>query len=400
MQAIETTRLPLPRPSTGPMVEVAGEGLRAWQSNGGSTRGHPARALPHSFEVALQEAGELTRLILVGVFALFADASSEAPGTVGASVHLYNGKELVFRLDLLNGRHYHDGTILGADPLHPGDGSSLEKAEETEVDGRRVRLDKLTIDVPAGTQATTLRFKDLGSPASFLIVDILVESRKEAGCPFRARGGGIPLSELASIVRLGDRPRFERALAQLESSIAKAEDLDEARGQALLFLAVVSAATLELGAGKEMHRVQLEAARSFEECPTRDALSSSCLEMVRQVTESVMAPADDPASKIVDRALALVERNFARQVTDTTIAVQLGLSTSHFRFLFRQATGQPFHRYLVSLRLEKARLLLSERGLPVGAVAETVGFAGVSHFSRAFHQKFGVSPTSVRRFSA
>ena len=79
------------------------------------------------------------------------------------------------------------------------------------------------------------------------------------------------------------------------------------------------------------------------------------------------------------------------------MAQQLGLSTSHFRYLFKQATGQPFHKYLVSLRLEKARRMLVEQGLPVSTVAKAVGFSALSHFSRAFAQRFSVSPTSLRR---
>jgi len=220
------------------------------------------------------------------------------------------------------------------------------------------------------------------------------------GCPFREGSGGVPLSELAAVVRLADRPRFERALTQLEISIRATEDLDEARGQALLFLAVVSSATLEMGAGKEMHRVQLEASRDLEACASVAEVSRITLGFLRRVTVGIMTPADDPSRKIVDRALAIVERNFAKHLSDATVAAQLGLSTSHFRYLFRQATGQPFHRYLISFRLEKARMLLVERGMPVGTVAEAVGFGGVSHFSRAFSQKFKVSPANVRRLSA
>jgi AraC family transcriptional regulator len=95
--------------------------------------------------------------------------------------------------------------------------------------------------------------------------------------------------------------------------------------------------------------------------------------------------------------LALVERNFARQLTDASIAQQLGLSTSHFRYLFRQATGQPFHKYLIALRLEKARQMLIEEDSAVGAVARAVGFTGLAHFTRAFVLRFNATPSTVRR---
>jgi len=93
----------------------------------------------------------------------------------------------------------------------------------------------------------------------------------------------------------------------------------------------------------------------------------------------------------------MVERNYAKNLTDASVAATLGLSTSHFRFLFKESTGQPFHKFLVSLRLEKARQMLVEQEIAVSAVAKAVGFAGLSHFSRAFAQRFQVSPTSIRR---
>ncbi|RYG22738.1 AraC family transcriptional regulator, partial [bacterium] len=198
-------------------------------------------------------------------------------------------------------------------------------------------------------------------------------------------------------VRMGDRVRFDRALDQLAVSLKAASDLDEARGQALTFLSMVTAAMLESGGDRSLHRETLEAAREL------DTLQSSLdvAEAVRRRSEIVAAPRfgefGGPSAHLVDRALNLVDRNFAKDLTDASVAQQLGLSTSHFRFLFKQATGQPFHKYLVSLRLEKARRMLVEQGLPVGTVAKAVGFSALSHFSRAFAQRFSVSPTSLRR---
>ena len=100
----------------------------------------------------------------------------------------------------------------------------------------------------------------------------------------------------------------------------------------------------------------------------------------------------------MDKALAYVERNYARSLTDAAVARHLGLSTSHFRYLFRQATGQPFHKYVIAARLEKAHQLLMEmEPASVGTIAKAVGFAGLSHFSRAFTQRFNASPANVRR---
>lgn len=217
------------------------------------------------------------------------------------------------------------------------------------------------------------------------------------GCPFHSDHGGIALSEISGIVRCGDRVRMAKAIEQLESSLLRTEDLDEARGEGLTFLAMVTAATMEMGGSRAMHRVQLDAARKLEFAQDQREVA----DVVRDMVESILAPLFDPANTpsqiLIDQALAYLAKNYHRDLTDELVARELGLSTSHFRHLFREATGQPFRRYLMSVRLERARQLIIEGEMPISEVAVEVGFTGLAHFSRAFAQRFAVSPTLLRR---
>lgn len=370
-----------------------------WQSNGGDYRGHPARALPYSLEIPLGGlSGEIKRLEVFGVLALHAESDHEAAGTFGATIQILGEREIVFRQDLVNGRHYDDATDLKSVSRQNGDGTSVESVGTIEVEGQTVRVDRLSIDLPNLSEARSLIFKDLGSSASFLIFDIFVETEEVKACPFHSRSGQIPLREVASIVRVGDRRRFAKALDQLLDGIQAATDLDEGRGQALTFLAVVTAGMLESGGARSLHRIQLEAARRFEQLQDLDEIAEEARGLCEKIAEPLFAAQDaSPSAHLVDKALAIVERNYAKNLTDAIVASQLGLSTSHFRFLFKQATGNPFHKYLVAVRLEKARQLLLENEMPVSQVASAVGFTGLSHFSRAFTQRFSASPTSIRR---
>jgi AraC-like DNA-binding protein len=176
--------------------------------------------------------------------------------------------------------------------------------------------------------------------------------------------------------------------------------LDEARGQALTFLAMVTAAMLEMGGSRAMHRLQLDAAREFDRVSDRDGLAAVARRYVEEVSGDLFPEPQGPSSHLVDRALSIVDRHFARNLSDTAVANQLGLSTSHFRHLFREATGQPFHKYVVAMRLEKARTMLVEEEMAISAVAKAVGFTGLSHFSRAFTQRFSASPSHIRRGAA
>jgi AraC-like DNA-binding protein len=373
-------------------------GLPGWQSNGGPHRGHPARSLPQSIEIPVpDEGGILSKIQIVGVFALYASHLNEAAGTMGASIQIAGEQLTEARFDLLNSRHYRDATDLNPLNLRSGDGTSLETIGTVLLGGVETRVDLFSIDLHDAVHPTKIIFRDLGSPASFVLFDVLLGFTDPYGCPFHSHGGGISLADIASIVRLGDRVRLSAALDQLCDSLPKAEDLDEARGQALTFLSMVTAATLEMGGSRSMHRVLLEAARELDQLHTAEKIGERSRQWVEEVAPGIFRDAQTPTSKLVDKALQLVDRNFARDLTDAVVASQLGLSTSHFRFLFKQATGQPFHKYLIAIRLEKARTMLVEQQIGVTAVAEAVGFAGLSHFSRAFAQRFHVSPTAIRK---
>lgn len=145
-----------------------------------------------------------------------------------------------------------------------------------------------------------------------------------------------------------------------------------------------------------MHRLQLEAARRLERADSNEGILEVARECVAEAVGDLFERNTGANDRLIDRALGMVERQFAKPLTDAMVASQLGLSPSHFRFLFRQATGQPFHKYLIAVRLERAKKLLTEQGLAVSDVASAVGFSGLSHFSRAFSQRFNISPTQVR----
>jgi AraC-like DNA-binding protein len=386
---------PLPPKGLQEQEAIPLSGRPGWASNGGPTQKHPGRALPSLLEFAAEppEGTQLAAIRLIGVLGRF--ASCEPSGTVGATVLMGEGPA-TFRVDLLNGRHYEDPSRPNPLDRGNGDGTCLRTLGLADWEGESFRLDELEMEVPPGTSAERILFRDLGTPAMFVLFEIGLGWKPVPGCPFHSGHGGVPLSELGSVIRLRDRVRFRRAVEQLEEAIRHTPDLDEARGEALTFIAVSAAATLELGAPRSMHRLQLEAARALDRAASTREILAETRKMLDRAVGALFEQGDTPNERLIDRALEIVDRQYARPLTDAKVAEQLGLSPSHFRYLFRQAMGQPFHKYLISTRLERARVLLTEQALPVSEVAAAVGFSGLSHFSRTFTQRFGVRPTQVR----
>ncbi len=102
--------------------------------------------------------------------------------------------------------------------------------------------------------------------------------------------------------------------------------------------------------------------------------------------------------RAVADALAFIHANYAQELSLPDIAGAVHLSPFHLARLFKQSLGVSPHQYLIQLRVNSARWLLSagsgERSL--AQLANAVGFADQSHLTRHFKRVLGVTPRQLR----
>ena len=103
-----------------------------------------------------------------------------------------------------------------------------------------------------------------------------------------------------------------------------------------------------------------------------------------------------PLMRRIDRAIELIETEYARALTLGELAATAGLSTYYFARAFQRFVGVPPHRYLTGVRLRHAAQML-DAGAAVTFTCYEVGFGSLSHFVTAFRKRFGVVPSAARR---
>lgn len=106
-----------------------------------------------------------------------------------------------------------------------------------------------------------------------------------------------------------------------------------------------------------------------------------------------------PQERYIRRAKQYIEDNYPFEVTVERIAAHVGLERSYLYRLFREQVGCSPSRYLRQFRLERAAALLRESELPIAEIGLQVGFADLSHFYRAFSEKYKTSPKRFREAS-
>jgi AraC family transcriptional regulator len=96
-------------------------------------------------------------------------------------------------------------------------------------------------------------------------------------------------------------------------------------------------------------------------------------------------------------AKAYIEENLGADLAVEVIARAAGMSAFHFAHAFSDAVGMPPHRYVMRRRLEMAKALLRETQLPLGQIAQRVGYSSASHFSVGFQKLMQLSPSEYRK---
>jgi AraC-like DNA-binding protein len=98
-------------------------------------------------------------------------------------------------------------------------------------------------------------------------------------------------------------------------------------------------------------------------------------------------------------------RDYATAYFDQPLALEdlaraAALSPNHLLRTFRQVFGVTPHQYLTDLRLERARALLTQTGLPITEICLAVGFESLGSFSSLFRRRYGLAPRHLRQLEA
>lgn len=106
------------------------------------------------------------------------------------------------------------------------------------------------------------------------------------------------------------------------------------------------------------------------------------------------------ASQEIAQLLDYIEENLDSDLSLETLAATAHMSTRHLSRRFRQITGATAAQWVKQRRLDAARRLLEETGMPVAQIAQAVGFSSVVTFRQGFVAAFDTTPQSYRhRFS-
>jgi AraC-like DNA-binding protein len=96
------------------------------------------------------------------------------------------------------------------------------------------------------------------------------------------------------------------------------------------------------------------------------------------------------------RAKQYLTDNLSSEIRLEDVAAAAGLSPYHFCRQFKQATGVSPLRYVLEMRIERARRLIVDTDNSIVDVSLSLGFSSQSHFTVIFRKLTGLTPRRYR----
>ncbi len=92
-----------------------------------------------------------------------------------------------------------------------------------------------------------------------------------------------------------------------------------------------------------------------------------------------------------------IEQHYSEQIQTSELAKRYNIDRSYFYRLFKKFTGLSPEKYIISLRMQRAKLLISATDLPLTTISTYVGYENYPPFFSMFKKIIGVSPNEYRK---
>ena len=121
------------------------------------------------------------------------------------------------------------------------------------------------------------------------------------------------------------------------------------------------------------------------------------LGQIHSLTKQRSFEPEDITESIINKARIIFRTNIDKDIAMEKIAEELNVSYAWFRKAFKTYTGIAPNQYLLQLKVEKAKMLLTDHSKSIKTIAFSLNFESAFYFSKLFKEKTGASPKQYRK---
>ena len=101
--------------------------------------------------------------------------------------------------------------------------------------------------------------------------------------------------------------------------------------------------------------------------------------------------------ELLEKILDFINESIYEPITIFEICQKFSLSRSSLQILFKENMDTTPKKYIINLKLEKSCQMIREEKYTISNIALMLGFNSIHYFSRAFTQKYSISPSEYAK---
>lgn len=101
--------------------------------------------------------------------------------------------------------------------------------------------------------------------------------------------------------------------------------------------------------------------------------------------------------KTIDSILKFIDEHYSEDLTLHTISEKFFIDYTNLSKMFKEDVGKLFSKYLIDLRIRRAKELLISSAKKIYEISEEVGYTDVRYFTKLFKEFEGITPMEFRK---
>lgn len=103
------------------------------------------------------------------------------------------------------------------------------------------------------------------------------------------------------------------------------------------------------------------------------------------------------SSDSIEYVKLYMKENFSKPINFYILADHIGYSYDRFRHSFKERNNISPGKYLLNIRISRAKEMLEKGSMPIKRISELCGYQDVSRFIQIFRNEIGVTPLKFRQ---
>lgn len=206
-------------------------------------------------------------------------------------------------------------------------------------------------------------------------------------------------SQLMNCVRLGDGKAASELISEIFNRLCAQRNMpiDYIQSLCVELILIASRTVKDLGMNIESmtdkQPVILDTIYKKENAYDLKAYTTS---IFLKMAECFSEKYNQKNTRIVNKIKEIIEQRYNENISVAKISEEIYLTPNYISMIFRQESGETITEYLVNVRMEHAKRLLTTTDLKILEIAEKVGYEDPHYFSKAFKKHTGVHPKTYR----